>query len=254
MLNATELTLALSKGQFLGVILYEGPSVLDGQPIRVIANKITTKSQNVKTGDIVQTFILRADVKPTLALKTGQDSSVCGACVHRPALGGSCYVNVGQSVQSVFGASERRRYATPNVDFDPAILPEIFANRVCRLGTYGDPAAAPFAIWRHAFGKALAVNGYTHQWRDHPEFAALCMASVDTPEERADANGLGFRTFRVRRSSDPALDREVVCPASREAGFRTTCDKCRACGGRSAKAKADIVIVAHGATAKRFGA
>lgn len=253
MYDAEGLTKALQSSIFLGVVLYQGPSALDGQPIRVIANRIHSKSENTKTGDIVQTFILRSDLRPMEALKSGADASVCGSCVHRPALGGSCYVNVGQSPTSVYGASTRSRYAIPMQDFDPAILPEIFEGKVCRLGTYGDPAAAPFFIWRNAFAKALAVNGYTHQWRDFPEFRDLCMASVDTPEERDEARALGFRTFRVRTASGSRLEGEVVCPASKEAGFRTTCDKCRACGGLSAKARADIVIQAHGATARRFG-
>lgn len=222
--------------------------MLDNRPIVVIANKITTNSQNTKTGDMVQTFILRDDIKPTLALKTGDDSSVCGQCRHRPTLGGSCYVNVGQSVQSVFGAFTRDRYETRPHDE----IPELFRDRMCRIGTYGDPAAAPFEIWEHAFQFAKGVNGYTHQWRLFPKFKALCMASVDTPEEREEANAQGWRTFRVRGPSDMVLGREVVCPASKEAGFKTTCENCKACGGLSSKAKADIVIMAHGATAKRF--
>jgi len=47
---------------------------------------------------------------------------------------------------------------------------------------------------------------------------------------------------------------EVVCPASEEAGKRTPCSDCRACGGTSAKARASIVIMAHGKTKARFAA
>ena len=38
-----------------GVILYEGPSMLDGAPIVVIATGIRTGSTNVKTGAMIQT-------------------------------------------------------------------------------------------------------------------------------------------------------------------------------------------------------
>lgn len=250
--TADDMIRALKTSRFAGVILWQGPSYLDNEQIVVIANRITSASDNAKTGAMVQTFIIRADVDPVTALATGQDASICGDCPHRPANRGSCYVNVGRSVRSVFQAFQRQRYAWPGLDYDPAILPDLFEGTIFRMGTYGDPAAAPFWVWEHATSKAAAVNGYTHQWRNSPEFAALCMASVDSADERAHAHALGFRTFRVRAASEPVEVREVVCPASKEAGQKTTCAACRACGGLSAKAKADVVILAHGATAKRF--
>ena len=73
------------KNSILGYIAYEGPSLIDGAPIAVIINKIDG-SDNSKTGAIVQSFIIRSDVGPTDALKTGQDESVCGDCPHRPML------------------------------------------------------------------------------------------------------------------------------------------------------------------------
>ena len=64
----------------IGFVVYEGPSELDGSPIVVIVNRIFTASDNAKTGDIVQTFIIRSDVSPLDALKSGEDVSVCGDC------------------------------------------------------------------------------------------------------------------------------------------------------------------------------
>ena len=61
-------------------IIYSGPSMLDGQPIIVVA--IVT-SGNVKTGNMLQTHIIRADVSPMHASKTGADFSICGNCTHR---------------------------------------------------------------------------------------------------------------------------------------------------------------------------
>ena len=51
-----------------GFVLYDGPSVLDGQPIVVIA---TMETSNRKTGNMVQTWILRSDISPTDASKIG---------------------------------------------------------------------------------------------------------------------------------------------------------------------------------------
>ena len=81
------------------------------------------------------------------------------------------------------------------------------------------------------------------------------MASADSAADMSDAHAMGWRTFRVRNAAELAVKGlEVVCPASKEAGYKTNCATCKACGGLEAKAKASIVIVAHGATAKRHNA
>src|SRR6185436_15195318 len=84
-----------------GVVLYEGPSRIDKQPIVVIAIGLNDPSTNSKTGGMIQVYILRSDVSPLEALRTGKDVSICGACVLRPKSfdgtkwkGRSCYVRV----------------------------------------------------------------------------------------------------------------------------------------------------------------
>jgi len=250
--SAHEMRQAIRKGLFSGVILYEGASMLDGAPIVAIATRIEAASNNVKTGAMVQTFIIRSDIHPGEALKTGDDSSVCGDCPARPSKGGFCYVQVNKSVASVFGAYQRNRYARPGVDYDSAILAELFADSIFRLGAYGDPAAAPYAIWTEATRLAKARNGYTHQWRRFPDFKSVCMASCDTESDHVQAKAEGWRTFRVRLAYEPLAKREIACPASKESGNKTVCASCKACGGLLAKAKADIAIIAHGPTARRF--
>ena len=233
-----------------GVVLYEGPSMLDGAPIVVIATGLATSSANSKTGALIQTWILRQDVKPTEACRSGQDASICGACPHRGTtedgknVGRSCYVTVVQAPNNVWKTYKRGRY--------PAARSDDFAGRDVRLGSYGDPAAVPSRVWEAVAIEASNMVGYTHQWRDFPEMARWCMASVDTTDEQAEAKFLGFRTFRVTLE-DPRMYRnsaEIVCPASAEMGHKTTCDKCKACGGLSAKAKADVVIQVHGTKGK----
>jgi len=244
---------ALRRDTFSGLILYQGASALDGAPIVAIANRYETrKSNNAKTGAMVQSFIIRSDLDPLAAIKAGLDSSVCGDCLARPANAGFCYVQVGKSVASVYGAFLRGRYAAPGADYDPAILADLYADSIFRLGAYGDPAAAPYAIWHEATRLAKARNGYTHQWRRFPEFKALCMASCDDAADHAEAKAAGWRTFRIRLAYEPLARREIACPASAESGNKTNCAACQACGGLQAKAKADVAIVAHGPTARRF--
>lgn len=233
----------------LGYILYEGPSQLDGKPIVVILTGVSRTSKNVKTGAMAQVYILRSDVSPIDAVKTGEDVSICGDCKHigHNWKGRSCYVRVEQGPNMVFGAYVRGRYA--DVRHYEGELQQIASNLPLRIGAYGDPAAVPFFIWEAllSFGWQ-GVTSYTHQWVRYPELATFCMASVDTLAEQVRAKMLGFRTFRVRAvGNNSHVACEVVCPASQEAGFKTVCVSCKACGGISfAKAKADIVITVHG--------
>jgi hypothetical protein len=69
-----------------GVIIYEGPSVIDGAPIVAIATGFKSPSSNDKTGTMIQVWILRADIAPHEAQKTGADESICGDCPMRPLL------------------------------------------------------------------------------------------------------------------------------------------------------------------------
>lgn len=246
--NTDALRLAIKRNQFTGIILYEGPSAIDGAPIVAIANRIVANSANAKTGAMIQTFIIRSDVHPTRALKSGQDESICGDCPQRPFKGGKCYVDVAKSVASVYGAYERNRYARPGIDYDPALLPELFDGLAFRLGTYGDPAAVPFQIWRAATLRAAKITGYSHQWRNprFQAFALLCMASCESESDQLLASACGWRTFRAKRSKETKTISEIGCPAAKENGARTSCDKCGLCAGNTSTSKKDIVINLHG--------
>lgn len=236
--------------KILGYIAYEGPSLIDGSPIVVIINKIYSKSKNDKTGAIVQSFILRSDIAPMAALQTGADESICGTCEHRPILAkktgaAPCYVQVGKSVQSVYHAYKRGRY----VRADEATIAAALADKIVRIGTYGDGAAAPVSMWAKITRYAASVRGYTHQWQrvdfDHAAWAPLVMASADTIDQAALANLHGMRVFRVSVGVDRQPS-EVTCPASAEGGRKSTCAKCTLCAGTSIQAR-DIVIADHAA-------
>jgi len=66
----------------IGYIVYEGPSLLDGSPIVVIINKIRAASKNVKTGALVQSFIIRSDINPVEALKTSLSAQILTPLKH----------------------------------------------------------------------------------------------------------------------------------------------------------------------------
>lgn len=232
-----------------GAIVYRGPSMLDGAEIAVIITGLESGSTNRKTGELVQSYILRTDVHPVQAVRTGADASICGTCVHRgngDGTGRTCYVEVGKGAGAVYGALTRGSYP---VSLDPA---ELTRGRIVRLGTYGDPAAVPFSVWERVTAGATAWTGYTHAWRTvGAGLQRFCMASVDSLDEMHEAHAAGWRTFRVMQSAADSRVRriEAVCPASAEAGKKLTCEVCRACDGNGSGRAGSIVIRAHGGAA-----
>ena len=231
----------------IGIILYKGPSLIDGKMIVALASGVFKKTDNRKTGDMIQVWIERADISPEIGKQLGHDYSVCGDCKHRHF--GSCYVNIGYGPLHTFEAYVRDRY----VKFDDSHL-ELFRGRKIRLGSYGDPAAVPTEVWEKVCSVTDGHTGYTHQWNKRftdPKLKDYCMASVDNEAEYHKAKKLGWRTFRVRMSENDALmENEFVCPASNEAGNKTSCEKCKACMGLGAKTKKDACIIVHGLEAK----
>lgn len=240
-------------------IFYQGPSMIDGGPIVAVATGLAKASPNVKTGGLVQIYIIRSDMHPIQAVNCGADESICGQCPHRgkivPAESGgtknvlrSCYVTLIHGPSQVWRGVQSGSYRV----LTPEEGADVLEGRMIRIGAYGDPAAVPFDIWETLLESAGPSTGYTHQWRQFPKFAKWCMASVDNEIERAEAKLLGFRTFRVRTSGDRILKGEGQCPASVEMNHATQCNACMLCGGKSTNAKADITILAHGAGATNF--
>lgn len=235
-----------------GYVLYAGPGLLDGAPIVCIA---TVKSRNTKTGKMLQTWILRQEVDPLEANRKGLDVSVCGFC---PARGNpvpektsgtaedrGCYVQLAQAPLSVWRSWRRGIY--PELAGHAAIA-AVGRGRFVRLGAYGDQAAVPGYVAESLLSESAGHTAYSHQSGaagssfDGRRF----MVSADSRDAAAAAWLLGYRTFRVVPDV-AAIDRtrEVLCPASAEAGRRTVCASCRLCGGSSVKAKS-VAIPAHG--------
>jgi len=224
-----------------GFIMYQGPSMLDGAPIVVVA---TMSTSNSKTGQMVQTWILRADINPVEASKSGDDASICGNCVHRHYNKGACYVNIGQAPNGVFKGYQRGIY--PVFVYDDHA--HYFAHRKIRLGAYGDPAAVPFGVMQSIADLGIGHTGYTHQ-ADHKGFDGryfeLCQVSADTPRQAAKYQKLGARTFRVALAGDALATNELECLADSR-GLQ--CIDCMLCDGSTK----NIAITVHGTLKNRF--
>jgi hypothetical protein len=235
------------------MLVWSGPSQLDGTPIVVLATGVpkagsTGKSANSKTGNMIQVAVLIDGINPVEAIKVGADVAICGTCPHRSkASGGSgaCYVNVGQGPRS----SHVSHTAKGSVPFDV----ERFRGQRVRFGSYGDPAAVPVEIWQQIAAVADGVTSYTHAWRTADRrFAEFSMASTDTIRERKQARQMGYRSFVVLAEGSDKPAGAIVCPASAEAGKKTVCASCMMCGGNSARQTRDITIAAHGSTKRAF--
>lgn len=234
-----------------GTIIYQGQSLIDGKDIVVI---YFNGSKNTKTGNMAQTYIIRSDIDPLLASKIGADYSICGNCKHRgtptddpnrkQAINRTCYVKLFQGVLAVYKSFMKGNYKVVNHHNDIQSLGE---NQVVRLGTYGDPSAVPSYIWNSLLSKAKKHTGYTHQSKigSADVRADQCMMSADSYEESKQFWSKGFRTFRVLQKNEE-LDKqnEVLCPASKEAGKRTTCEQCVLCSGSNINAKS-VAIYQH---------
>ena len=220
-----------------------GYVIHDDQHRVVIATGFSTPSDNRKTGDMVQIWILCKAEDPVTAIRTGLDRLICGNCVHRGDGHGkerSCYVNVGQAPLGIYRAWKAGRY--PTLQFM-----DIFAGRKVRFGAYGDPTHLPLSLALAIAGVSSGWTGYTHQWRKPSlqGWRQILMASVDTVAELVIARSLGWSTFRV---GSEATAGESLC-ASEAIG--TPCSVCLLCSG-ARNGLESIHIPPHGTGARHF--
>ena len=113
----------------------------------------------------------------------------------------------------------------------------------CRFGTYGEPSLIPLFLVSDICKSAKSWTGYTHQYMRKPEYAPFLMASLHSEKQMPYAEKLGFRAFIATKK---ALSKPFVnCPASAEAGYKSTCSDCGLCSGIQGKGKKSIWILQH---------
>jgi hypothetical protein len=175
-----------------GFVIWEGPSPVDGAPLVAIVTGVAASSEsgNVKTGAMLQTWILRADISPQEAVDTGQDRSICGDCVHR---GFEAEVP-GKRKRRVITAAEAAR--GHGIAGGPRARQEIvdtaFEGRSC----YVVVAQAPMAIWK----KYKRTDPATGMDRVRPHLPGYPKLSLD------ELALLGWgRLVRLGSYGDPAM-------------------------------------------------
>lgn len=226
-----------------GAVIYKGRSLIDDGPIAAIA---VWGSTNRKTGDLLQVYILRTDMHPIDANRTGADTSICGACPLKgtptdrdsgQAALRECYVTLAQGPSVVFKTLQAGRYDdATSADRQAAVG----AGRRIRIGAYGDGAAVPPIVWVNLLQHSLGHTAYSHtRGLAHPD---LYTASVETLDQARDAWADGYRTFRVVKDRSDLQPNEIVCPNETKG---VQCRDCMLCSGARTSAKS-IVITAHG--------
>ena len=235
------------------MIIWEGPTRFrtkaykKARTIQAILTgyKLGQSSRNSKTGPVVQLHILDKESNPVEAQLSGHDQAVCGTCLSRHAVGGFCYVKTARAELSTW-----RSHKDQPVKFNAV---EIMSRMGLRLGAYGDPAMLPENVIRRLCAVANKFRrnhtGFTQRWRlkSNQWLRFFCMASVNSAADARKAHDLGWRTFRVRRPDEPIEPNEITCPASKESGRRTTCQRCVLCDGMRSESdsRKHIVIIKH---------
>lgn len=214
--------------------LYQGPSQIDGEPIVCLLTGLDRPSGNEKTGPMLQTWIIRSDIPPMEAVKTGKDASICGSCPHRAT---SCYVLPFQGPSAVYKTFKDGFSLTDN-------LKKLGRNQRIRVSAYGDPAAVPIEIWEDLLLYADGWTGYTHSPIIAPVLKKYLMASADTEDQAKLYQNLGWKTFRVKTAEQSQLPNEVKCPYVKNGTLK--CITCMKCNGQ----QSNIVVDIHGAQFK----
>ena len=233
-----------------GKLLYQGKSLLDHKTEIIVVG--LSSSNNKKTGNMVQTYILVKDTDPRLANKTGLDVGICGNCPHKgtphndpkfsTAKNRPCYVMLGWGPKIVWDSYNEGLYPAATAKE----IIDLGDNKPVRLGTYGDPAAVPRYVWDLLLKKSSGHTGYSHQQKITDPYSDICMRSVESEKEAREAWSDDIRTFRVIENINQIIKgKEILCPASEEAGKKTTCSLCQLCSGSTIK-KRNIAIVVHG--------
>jgi len=208
--------------------------------VNVVQIKPSANSK-IGLGYVVQTYHFSTEQFTNFK----SDSLNCLGCPFsfssKSELSGKCYTHKG--LQRMGLNSMLRRLSKLDINdfnkdkFDILMTKVKSVNpSLVRFGAYGEPTLLPMYVVKQL--TKYKHTGYTHSWRQFPQFSGIFQASVHNLVELAEANQLGYKTFRI---ADVKERSEAICPASKEAGKKKTCIECRMCNG----AMKNVVIAQH---------
>jgi hypothetical protein len=219
-----------------GIVLYRDEHIM------AVLTGLTRPSNNLKTGDMLQVWILCQENDPVTSRRNGADKYICGDC---PLSGHGCYVTIFQAPQNIW-----RKYKAQPVEDVPEKL-----RTAVRIGAYGDVAFLPPALVATLTSKQKHTS-YTHQWLTGPDMSSHSMASIDTltanrlgitsAKLKQSAQAKGYRTYRMLGKGEALEKDEIYCPNFTHG---TQCRDCMLCNGNAKGNLANIATPAKGTRA-----
>lgn len=228
-----------------------------GDTLQVISKSTTSnnKIESDKKRKIVQTYTFSRKQYELIANGTNDGmktffSNADTNCLDCPFNEfGKCYthkfnqyvgfISMLKSIAKEFGAFEN----VPTFKYDMILQArEMSQGTYVRFGTYGEPSLHPIKMIEEMSIVADNWTGYTHQWMRN-DLSKFFMASTHDINEEIVARLKGYRSYIA---SESKIDGIVNCPASREAGMKSTCSKCNLCSGTlGTKSNKSIYILNH---------
>ena len=213
----------------------------------------TAASDNSKTGNMIQIWIMARNVHPVESRRTGHDATLqCQGCPHASNQG--CYVSP-LALMAIYRTYKAGGYK--HLHLGSPEWSTFFDGASVRFGAYGNPSMLPLSLVSDIVDRAYSHTGYMHDWSLMPvelakAYGHFFMASCE-PSNVQFAQNLGLRTFTVVSEvpTDKALGIECLADAK---GLQ--CIDCGLCDGtaRSAtrsRSLPSVWIKAHGYQTKK---
>jgi hypothetical protein len=197
----------------------------------------------------------KKDQKQPLKAFFSADKDVCFDCPFSSGNGGGCYTHKFHSFLSFLNVLNDVKKNYPTFEQLPELpeLPESgiindVKDKYMRFGVYGESIILP-VVWVEALTKnAKNWTGYTHQWKTDlaQPYLSYFMASTNNISETFLASAMGWRCFQATKTAPEKGNGIINCPASKESGYKTTCEDCGLCNGRKENDKRkNIFIIEH---------
>ena len=208
----------------------------------------TAASNNVKTGPMIQIWIMARNVHPVESRRTGHDATLqCQGCPYASNQG--CYVSP-LPLMALYRTYKKGGYS--HLQIGSAEWNSFFEGGSVRFGAYGNPSMLPLALVQDIAERAYSHTGYFHDWNIMPmelakSYGRFFMASCE-PHNVEHAQNLGLRTFTVVSEAPKGRAIGIECLADAKG---VQCIDCGLCDGnaRSAtrsKPLPSVWIRAHG--------
>lgn len=213
----------------------------------------TSKSSNIKTGDMIQIWILDNTRHPVESRRDKHDAvNQCKGCPL--ASGNGCYVNT--NPLSALYRKHKSDNPYPPLELGSKEFRKFFAGKRVRFGAYGNPTMIPLPLTMSIAALATKWTGYFHDWHmmpteDAQSYGKYFMASCESTNYK-DAQAIGLRTFTtVPVDAEQAPDGSgIECLADSHGMQCTECGLCDGTNRRGGKLP-NVWIKVHGYQTKK---